>query len=94
VTVAASLNAPSDAQSGSGRCFGLGPLFLRKRTSANAPRQLSAKSDYEESQQKSQLLDHLVGTGEERRRYVNAKSLRCLEVDHQFVLSRRLHGQV
>jgi len=38
------------------------------------------------------LLDHLVGAGEQRRRHV--KRSRGLDVDRQLELGRRLHRQV
>jgi len=41
-----------------------------------------------------QLLDHLVSACEQSPRYVKVERLRGLEVDGQFVLGWRLHGQV
>src|ERR1700730_3192550 len=39
-------------------------------------------------------FDHLVGTREQRWRHLDAERLGGLEVDHQFVLGRRLHRKV
>jgi hypothetical protein len=40
------------------------------------------------------LFDHLVGAGKQRWWHSDAQYLGGLEVDHQLVLSRRLHRQV
>src|SRR5262249_37513029 len=42
---------------------------------------------------KGSLFDHLVGTGEQRRRNCEAKRLGGLEIDYQLVLGRRLYRE-
>src|SRR6266496_2147248 len=43
---------------------------------------------------KTASLDHLVGSGGQTGRHVEAELLRGLAVDHQLVLDRRLHRKV
>jgi hypothetical protein len=45
-------------------------------------------------QQKAYLFDDLVGEGEQRGRHVKTERFGGLEIDHRFVLGRRLHRQV
>src|SRR5262245_41501745 len=42
----------------------------------------------------NELLDHLVGGGEHRRRHIDAERLRGLEIDCQLVLGGGLHRKV
>src|SRR5262252_7192913 len=39
-------------------------------------------------------LNHLVGAGEQRRRYLDAECLRAFHIDHQLELDRRLDRQL
>src|SRR5262249_37062443 len=43
---------------------------------------------------KAPLFDHLVSAGEQRRRNLNPKRLRCNQVDDEIELGRLLHRQV
>ena len=43
---------------------------------------------------KELLFDNFVGPGEQRRRHSEAKRIRSLEINHQFVLGRCLHRHV
>jgi len=40
------------------------------------------------------ILDHLVGNGEQRSRYLDADCTRCCQVDDEFELGRPLHRQI
>jgi hypothetical protein len=61
-------------------------------------RQLCAISRREQVQQlsvqKIWLLDHLVGTGEERWRHVEAQRLGGRHIEHGLVFHRQLHRQI
>ena len=54
----------------------------------------SAKTGCEQSQQTASLFDHLVGAGEQRRRYLEAKGVRGLDVDDKLELGGCLHGKL
>src|SRR5262249_42925408 len=67
----------------------------RKRTCANLARYVRLVPQADKAQcSKRQLLDHLVGAGEQHRWNFQAEGLRGLEINHELVLGRRLHRQV
>jgi hypothetical protein len=49
---------------------------------------------YAAQQNVQNLLDHLVGCREKRRRHLKADRLGSLQVDHQLVFGRRLHREI
>ena len=65
--------------------IGTGPLGRGSRTTSRLPvlRRTTAAGS-------GGLFDHLVGSGEQRRRNVDAKRLRSLEIDHQLEFCRLL----
>ena len=88
--LASAANVCHQRRSGTGMSA-LAPLATELMRRCYAP--LCAMSGHMQCS-KSRLLDHLVGTGEQRRRHVEAERSGGLEVDHQLVLARRLHRQV
>src|SRR5262249_2733150 len=56
-----------------------------------AAKRRCANSDLTHCNNNAMLFNHLVGGREQRVRHDEAHRLRGLEVDHQFVLGRRLH---
>jgi hypothetical protein len=79
-------------QPGSGEPFAESPLYPDERTSSDrADRSVSCQFRTHAPQQttctnRSDLLDHLVGAGEQRRRDFEIERF-----DHRLVLCRRLH---
>src|SRR5215471_104781 len=70
-------------------------LYRQKRTCA--VRQLMSALGQKWThapQQKRLLFDHFVSAGEYGRRHSEAERLGCFEIDHQFVLSWRLHWHI
>ena len=55
---------------------------------------LCAKTGCEQSQQMTQLFDHLVGAGEQRWRHFEAERSGGPEIDDEFDSGRLLHRQV
>src|SRR5262245_15754052 len=67
---------------------------MRERADRYFTALVGSRSGCEQMQQVAPLLDHLVGTGEDRRRHVEAERFRRLEVNRQLVLGRCLHRKV
>src|SRR5262245_66316431 len=58
------------------------------------PCPLWANSRLMQRSKTASLFDHLIRTGEQRRRHSQPKRLRGFQIDNELVLGRRLHRQV
>src|SRR5262245_19396379 len=78
------------------RWAALVPVYPQVRTSPGAPAnfRLCAKNGPEQVQERTTLLDHLVGVREQTGGYLYTKRLGGLEIDHKLVLGRRLYRKV
>jgi hypothetical protein len=81
------------SQSGQTRSWGDVRLYDRSSTENGSRSAIllcrrSATTGREQVQQDSRLFDHLVGTGEQRRWYIEAQRLSALEVDDQLESGR------
>ena len=78
-------------------CFSLNDVHFTPETrnvhcKSSCP--LWANSGLMQRSKKRSLFDHLIGAGEQRRRHREAECLGSFEVDHQLILSWRLHWQL
>ena len=64
------------------------------RPCATLPCRTSARRRHTHCNETVCLFDHLVGAGEQRRRNSKAERFGSLEVEHRFILGRRLHRQI
>src|SRR5258708_32850141 len=71
------------------------PLFPRKRTQVgHRAMSVSCQQETPAPQQTAFLIDHLSGSRQQRWGDRQVESLRRLEIDNQFVVSRSLNRQV
>ena len=74
--------------SGPVRCARPCLLYPQERTFA------AHYSMWANGQKRTSLFDHIIGAGEDRRRYGQADRLCCLQIDDQLKFRRKLHRKL